>query len=422
MSADTIPFPLEFVVMLARSPSGSSPLLRTFSIAALFVIALASNLSAQNPSSAELAAQFGRWGADTLAAIDRDLWIADRNLYAEKVRLGERPSQPAFMWGAGVQLSAMVAAAKFEPDRYTAPLTAYADKLQSHWIERHGIGGYDVLPGSREPDRYYDDNAWIVLALLEIHNVTGDQKYLDRAASTMRFVLSGADNSLGGGLFWRENDRSSKNTCANAPAIVAALQLYSATSEGRYLSNAEQIYEWTRSHLQDTDDGLYWDSIWRSGRVNRRKYSYNSALMIRANCLLFQAKGDRQFLNEAEWIAQSAAARWIVPETGAVNDAGRFAHMLLESLLLVDQTAGNTHWQKTICDTLMFVRQNVRDTNGHYPVRWHASTETALKTFQLIDQASAARAYFATANSIRQRNQPTTQAIETMNAARPNCK
>ena len=72
---------------------------------------------AENPSAEDRAAQFGKWGVQTLSAIDRDLSIADRNLYAEKTTLGERPTQLAFMWGAGVQLSALAAAARFDAAR-----------------------------------------------------------------------------------------------------------------------------------------------------------------------------------------------------------------------------------------------------------------------------------------------------------------
>jgi mannose/cellobiose epimerase-like protein (N-acyl-D-glucosamine 2-epimerase family) len=128
--------------------------------------------------------------------------------------------------------------------------------------------------------------------------------------------------------------------------------------------------------------------------------------MIRANCLFYAVKRDPRYLVEAERIARSAAARWIDPETGAIKDAGRFAHMLLESLLALDQTTADAQWQSSVLDCLAFVHQNVCDPNGHYPARWDELQKTAFVDFQLIDQASAARAYFAEANFLLQRHMP----------------
>jgi uncharacterized protein YyaL (SSP411 family) len=319
------------------------------------------------------------------------------------------------MWGAGVQLSALAAAAQFDPPAYADQLAAYADSLEKYWIVHQGIGGYSVLPGQKEADRYYDDNVWIVLALIETMEATRDKKYLERAEAAMRFVLSGEDEELGGGIYWREKRRRSKNTCSNAPAIVAALRLYQKSSDPRHLATADRLYDWTRSRLQDDQDGLFWDNVHLSGRVDRRKYSYNSALMIRANCLFFEVKGDSKYLAEAQRIARSAMARWIVPETGAVKDGGRFAHLLLESLLAVGRLDRDPRWLKTVGCSIVFVHKNVRDPNGRYAHSWGRPQTGKLESFQLIDQASAARAYFAAALAMRENIQPTAPGRTTSN-------
>ena len=310
--------------------------------------------------------------------------------------------------GAGVQLTALAAAAEFDPGTYVPQLTAYADALEKHWIVDNGIGGYSVLPEQQRADRYYDDNVWIVLALIETLEATRDEKYLERAEATMRFVLSGEDDELGGGIYWRERRRNSKNTCSNAPAIVAALRLYQKTTNPQHLATAERLYDWTCSHLQDEEDGLFWDNLRLSGRLDRRKYSYNSALMIRANCLFFEVTKDPKYLAEAQRIARSAIAHWIVPETGAVKDGGRFAHLLLESLLAVGRRDQDPQWLNIVKSSVQFARQNVRDSNGRYAHRWDRSHPQVLESFQLIDQASAARAFFVTALAMREYAQPKT--------------
>ena len=360
-------------------------------------------------SSTENSNELAQWGIQTLETIKRDLWLADRDLYAEKATAGgARPTVPAFMWGAGVQLTALAAAAQFDPDTYVPQLAAYADALEKHWIVDNGIGGYSVLPEQQRADRYYDDNVWIVLALIETLEATGDEKYLERAEATMRFVLSGEDDELGGGIYWRERRRNSKNTCSNAPAIVAALRLYQKTSSPQHLATAERLYDWTCSHLQDDEDGLFWDNLRLSGRLDRRKYSYNSALMIRANCLFFEVTKDPKYLAEAQRIARSAVTHWIVPETGAVKDGGRFAHLLLESLLAVGRLDQDPQWLNTVKSSVQFARQNVRDSNGRYAHRWDRPHPQVLESFQLIDQASAARAFFVTALAMRENAHPIT--------------
>lgn len=357
-------------------------------------------------SGGEIAAQFERWGAETLADIKQDFWIERRGLYANEVDPDE-PTRPAYMWGAGVQLTALAAAARVDPQQYSRQLTDYADALEQYWFAQSDVGGYNVLPRMRSAERYYDDNAWIVLAQIEIFSVTGDRKYLDRAATTMRFVMSGEDDKLGGGIYWREKDCDTKNTCSNAPAIVGALRLYQLTEDPEYLAAAERLYDWTKSKLQD-DDGLYFDNIRLDGRVDRRKFTYNTALMIRGNCLLHEVTGDDEYLALAERMAQSAAERWIDAETGAIRDTGKFAHMLLEALLAVDVRKGQPSWRDVVRNSLEYVHEHTLDENGRYSSRWYRSRRRRRwrrDSFQLIDQASAARAYFVAVDAFRQRDE-----------------
>ena len=240
------------------------------------------------------------------------------------------------------------------------------------------------------------------MALIETLEATRDEKYLERAEATMRFVLSGEDDELGGGIYWRERRRNSKNTCSNAPAIVAALRLYQKTTNPQHLATAERLYDWTCSHLQDDEDGLFWDNLRLSGRLDRRKYSYNSALMIRANCLFFEVTKDPKYLAEAQCIARSAVTHWIVPETGAVKDGGRFAHLLLESLLAVGRLDQNPQWINTVKSSVQFARQNVaRLERTLCPPLGPASSASA-GVFPINRSSRAARAFFVTALAMRE--------------------
>jgi rhamnogalacturonyl hydrolase YesR len=347
------------------------------------------------PVSSPSEAQYRAWGQETLDAIQAELWLPKRRLYADEDEVGQPvPNKPAFMWGCGVQLSALAAAAHLDSARYEPSLRAFADTLQVYWTEYNGIGGFDVLPGPNGRDRYYDDNAWMVLAFADTFEDTGDARYLDRAERTFRFVVSGEDERLGGGIYWHEPDRTSKNTCVNAPATAGALRLYQITKKPEYLKTALRLYQWTNQHLQDTD-GLFWDNIKLDGKIEKTKWSYNSALMIRSNCLFHAVTGDKQYLDEAERIARTAESRWIRTSTGAIRDGAAFAHLLPEAFLAVYREDHDRHWTDLVGRALLFLHEKVRDSNGHYGGRWGA-LETRTK-FRLIDQASAARAYWVAA-------------------------
>jgi len=356
--------------------------------------------------SAAVSPPFKQWGGEALKTIQDDLWIPRSRLYAERrsfERRGrdggrdERRLAPAFMWGVGVQLSALAAAAKVEPENYLEQARGYADAIEVYWLKAGGISGYDVLPGPKESDRYYDDNAWLVLALAEVFELTGDKKYLEKSKDTFRFVMSGHDDKLGGGLYWRETPRESKNTCTNAPAIVSALRLYQLTEEKEYLETAKSIHEWTQKTLQD-DDGLYLDNIKLDGTIDRRKFTYNSALMLRANCLFHEITGEDAYLEEAKRIADAAVRQW-VRESGGIADGGRFAHMLLEAFIELQGRDPDPRWLKITRDALVFVHANVRDANGRHASRWDRKVEEPLRQIMLLDLASAARAYWVAADT-----------------------
>lgn len=86
-------------------------------------------------------------------------YLPDRRLYAEEPCLGRDNPRPSFLWPASVQLAALAAAAKLEPDVYLPPLREYLQTLRTYRSEVNGVVGLEVLPNNHPSDRYYDDNA-----------------------------------------------------------------------------------------------------------------------------------------------------------------------------------------------------------------------------------------------------------------------
>ena len=360
------------------------------------VVSIVSPACAQTPTSLTLIG----WGRETLAQIDRDFWMNSRHLYAEdsKAVLDRKESekrQPAFMWSCGVQITALAAATQLDRIHYLSRLKMYAAGLDAYWQTGNGIGGYDVLPVPKDLDRYYDDNAWIVLGMIEVYGVTGDLQFLSRAEKTAAFVLSGEDSQLGGGLYWRESDKKSKNTCTNGPAIVGVLRLYQITRKPAYLETAKRLYAWVNSHLQDKD-GLYWDNINLKGEVSQMKFTYNTALMLRANVEFYRVTKDPKYIAEASRIAYAALQKWFAPD-GGVHDGGRFAHLLVGALIELNRIAPAAKWRKPVEKALVYVHDHVKDPEGRYPDHWDRPQTTPLEKFTLLDQSSVARAYLEAA-------------------------
>lgn len=343
---------------------------------------------------AAAAEDYKRWGHEALAMIERDFAIPGSKLLAEKAAGPDAPKQPAFAWPAGVQLTALSAAARLSPD-YHAQLTRYIDGLEAHWIVHRGIGGYNASANAT-PDRYYDDNAWLVLGLVEAYEATDQRRFLDRAGEAFAFVMSGEDERLGGGIYWRENRRRTKNTCSNAPAIVCALRLYQHTGDGSHLATAERLCRWVGDTLQDKESRLMNDHTRLDGSVDTRRYTYNTGLMIRANALLHQATGQGDYLREAQALAEAAAREWVDAESSVLGGGAKFAHLLLESLLELDGVAQSDKWAPVGRATAQMLRTARDPQTGRYPARW-APASARRPSSALIDQASAARTFLVLA-------------------------
>jgi rhamnogalacturonyl hydrolase YesR len=336
--------------------------------------------------------------AQGMAAVDllnRFKLPGGNGLFAEDIHPADPlyKSTPAFCWSVGVQLTALTAAARLDSEKYLPGVRQCVDTLNGqYWSEINGIGGYDDGPHPRPPDRYYDDNAWIALGLVEAYQVDHDPRDLNRAILTLKYVLSGEDTKLGGGLYWREIQKETKNTCSNAPGIAAVMRVYSCTHDPAQLGAAVRLYAWTVKHLRDDRDGLYYDNLSLTGRLSKMKWSYNTALMIRSGCLLYRATGDVTYLHDAQQSAASAVSKWIDPATGAFHDPSYFAHLLGEALLELSSSDQDPKWAAVDEGAVEWEWAHQRDVAGYFPERWGTPIREPLKVVRLINQASAARA------------------------------
>lgn len=304
---------------------------------------------------------------------------------------------PAFAWSHGVLFSAFVAAARWDKPRYLPRMQRHFDALQAYWHPAGPVPGYNasrVTPG-QSPDRYYDDNAWLVLAFHDAHVLTGDARFDRAARAALTFVLSGYDTRTGGGLFWHEQEKRSKNTASTAPGLAGTLAFAAREPGGPQTWSvwARRLYTWLHATLRDPADGLYWDNIHvADGQVERAKWSYNSALVLRAELGLYQLWGAREYRDRAVALADACVARWFDPSVGMLKDDASFAHLLAEALLEASAVTGIPRYRNVVRTTLDNLWLTVRRPDGGYPKRWEPRANDNNPT-ELLWIASAARAY-----------------------------
>lgn len=250
--------------------------------------------------------------------------------------------------------------------------------------------------GAPQSDRFYDDNVWLGIDFTDLYDATGNTAYLDKAKEIWKFIESGTDSLLGGGIYWCEQKKGGKNTCSNAPGSVYALKLFKATSDTAYLDAGRNLYSWTKENLQDTADCLYFDHKLLNGKIGRAKFAYNSGQMLQAATLLYNITGDDRYLTDARDIAASAHSRFF--DRSATDSIGEFprfgrgnvwfmAVMMrgFHELFLAD---GNPEYMDSFLRNLDYAWATGRDTStGLFEEDWENATPDKRKW--LLTQGAA---------------------------------
>lgn len=213
---------------------------------------------------------------------------------------------------------------------YDVGLAAFMENFEKYWQdgnEYSDVGGYGSATNgiSGEGDRFYDDNSIVGISLVEAFQVTGNRNYLDRASRIVPFLQSGIDDVLGGGLWWCESSKnitgdenSNKPLCANGYAtqfLLAYYEVCDETEKATVLQMAQQLYEWLKTNLKDTDH-CYWNDMNDQGSINTTKWTYNTGVMIQNGVSLYNITKDQIYLTDAKNSAQGAYNYFVKTRNG----------------------------------------------------------------------------------------------------------
>ena len=222
-------------------------------------------------------------------------------------------------------------------------------------------------------DRFYDDNVWLGIDFTDTYQMTQEQKYLDKAQLIWKFIESGTDSILGGGIYWCEQKKESKNTCSNAPGSVLALKLFKATNDSSYFEKGKKLYEWTQRNLQDSADYLYFDNIRLDGKIGKAKFAYNSGQMMQSAALLYQLTKNPIYLKDAQNIAKECFNYFFTDFTPATNEEAFrmlkkgdiwFTAVMLRGFIELYQIDKDKTYINAFNKSLYYAWDNARDEKG----------------------------------------------------------
>jgi uncharacterized protein YyaL (SSP411 family) len=234
----------------------------------------------------------------------QDFYIPDAGLYKETNGV-KNEKKYSYLWPLCASIQAANEMELLEPSKDYMSLVLKA--INQYYNTDAPAPAYQSYVTSEEAaTRYYDDNQWIGIAAIDAYNRTQKKEYLDLSKTIYRFMMTGFDTVAGGGIYWREGDKKTKNTCSNGPGILLALQLYKATNQTGYLDTALLLYNWTNRHLM-SPTGIYYDAIKIPGlAIDKATYTYNTGTMLQSAVLLYTILRTENYLNEARRIADAA--------------------------------------------------------------------------------------------------------------------
>ncbi len=251
------------------------------------------------------------------------------------------PGQAAHLWPFARALAATLDLAgigdglvgEIDPE---AEVSQRLQALETYWDPDRLPPAYSSDPcGSRlGGDRYYDDNAWIGLALIQHVRTGGGREHLHRAQELFRFALTGwASNRTPspGGVFWveqgrgagaRNHDRNTVSTAPNAQLGLHLAELMGGPPRGEGGVGAQDMYDWVLAALDSSrasdaaGTGLFWDKLRGDGTIDRALWSYSQGSMVGLGVLLARGAGGDGiapargpavgYLGRAEAVAQKA--------------------------------------------------------------------------------------------------------------------
>jgi hypothetical protein len=156
----------------------------------------------------------------------------------------------------------------FSPDVDRYELTRdsmYVRQMKEAWT---GFNRTNGMGTDWKQNDYNDDIEWWIISASRAYMLTKDTAYSNTAKKNFEWLYSTQwDMTLGGGIWWKNNERGGKHACSNGPASYAAMNLYAIYNDTSYLNKAKATYKWERAALFNPNTGAVADNMRANGQV-----------------------------------------------------------------------------------------------------------------------------------------------------------
>jgi predicted alpha-1,6-mannanase (GH76 family) len=195
--------------------------------------------------------------------------------------------------------------------------------------------GIRIANGGRRRNSYYDDMAWLALALQrsDLHIGTHNRSAVLQLAAT---IHDGWSDAEGGGVPWRVGDVF-KNVPANGPAAILAART-------GHIRRAVETADWIDARLRDPATDLIWDGLRPDPAggtlVERTIYTYCQGVVLGADTELAARAADGADRFAARVCRLVAAVEAELSTVGVLRghaggDSGLFSGILARYLAVV---------------------------------------------------------------------------------------
>lgn len=247
---------------------------------------------------------------------------------------------------------------------------------------------------------YNDDVTWAVLANIRAYQDTGIPLYKNCAIWNFNMMYARAWDTtyFGGGLFWT-TAKTSKNSCINFPACIAAYRIYQVTGNSSYLTEAQNIYNWAKGYLWNSSTGQVYDNINTNGTVSTGATTYNQGTFCGAASYLGDTTSAQLVadytMNSMGTTSSNSGGYNLLPQYGLENNNSGFNSICIRWInrYMTDHNMQSRYlpWLQTNAQTAW----NIRLTSDNLSwCQWHTNTPsgTDLWAWDCVSSATALQA------------------------------
>ena len=309
------------------------------------------------------------------------------------------------IWHAGTFLDVLYTQYQINPtDSNAQPIRAEWNYIKSVFSDS------DLTTcGQQSPQNFAsDDTGWNAATFLQIYDVTRDARALNAAKGAVECGFARwSDSQLGGGL-WYSDDRNVKSLYGTGLADDA-FRLYQITNDKKYLTLAQQSYDWMQQYLLRSDN-LYWTDYgwWTKDHssvpaplgierpndirlANSVSYLAGNMGMDILHARLYRLTGDEMYKQRAAQTAAAILATYKDTNGGFLDDRDAWtnAHFMREWIIEVYPLLSSDLQNKALDmfnTTANAVVAADRTSDGYYGAAWNGPLSSAWDKINVVPE------------------------------------